>query len=258
MVLRVVQWATGGRRRGDQGCARAPRPRTRRLLGALGSQERQGRRRTHRRRTAGSHRDQQRRRDPGARRRRRDLRAAACPTPTRSTALLRSGKNVVSPVGWFYPGETEAAPLRAAALEGGVTLHGTGIAPGGGQREVPAAALGDVHRRDIRSRRGVLRPAHLRRARRAALRDGLRRHAGQGAERPHAEAARRRLHPVGADVRRPAGLRRRPEDPHLAGDRGGHRSHRFADGGHRARAGGRPHASTGRPWSATRWSCASR
>jgi len=46
-------------------------------------------------------------------------------------ALLRSGKNVVTPVGWFYPGEKEGGPLLAAALAGGVTLHGTGIAPGG-------------------------------------------------------------------------------------------------------------------------------
>jgi len=45
-------------------------------------------------------------------------------------ALLRSGKNVVSPLGWFYPSETEAAPLEAAAQEGGVTLHGAGIGPG--------------------------------------------------------------------------------------------------------------------------------
>jgi len=34
------------------------------------------------------------------------------------TALLRSGKNVVSPVGWFYPGESEAAPLGATAPAG--------------------------------------------------------------------------------------------------------------------------------------------
>ncbi|MEX0579750.1 MAG: dihydrodipicolinate reductase [Mycobacterium sp.] len=45
-------------------------------------------------------------------------------------ALLRSGKNVVSPLGWFYPSDTEAAPLEAAAREGGVTLHGAGIGPG--------------------------------------------------------------------------------------------------------------------------------
>ena len=46
------------------------------------------------------------------------------------TALLRSGKNVVSPIGWFYPSESEAAPLEAAAREGNVTLHGAGIGPG--------------------------------------------------------------------------------------------------------------------------------
>ncbi|MDN4175736.1 hypothetical protein QWY28_22435 [Nocardioides sp. SOB77] len=46
-------------------------------------------------------------------------------------ALLRSGKNVVTPVGWFYPSERDGAPLAAACAEGGTTLHGTGINPGG-------------------------------------------------------------------------------------------------------------------------------
>ncbi|AQT78919.1 dihydrodipicolinate reductase [Mycolicibacterium litorale] len=46
------------------------------------------------------------------------------------TALLRSGKNVVSPVGWFYPSESEAAPLEEAARAGNATLHGAGIGPG--------------------------------------------------------------------------------------------------------------------------------
>lgn len=56
--------------------------------------------------------------------------APLLPNADEVAALLRSGKNVVSPVGWFYPGETEAAPLRAAALEGNATLHGAGIGPG--------------------------------------------------------------------------------------------------------------------------------
>ena len=34
-------------------------------------------------------------------------------------------------MGWLYPSERSGAPLRAAALEGNATLHGTGIAPGG-------------------------------------------------------------------------------------------------------------------------------
>lgn len=45
-------------------------------------------------------------------------------------ALLRSGKNVVTPLGWFYPGDRAAAPLEIAAQAGGATLHGAGIGPG--------------------------------------------------------------------------------------------------------------------------------
>ncbi|HEX3796764.1 MAG TPA: hypothetical protein VHV57_19885 [Acidimicrobiales bacterium] len=46
-------------------------------------------------------------------------------------ALLRSGKNVVTPLGWFYPPAQERGRFDAIAKEGGVTLHGTGIHPGG-------------------------------------------------------------------------------------------------------------------------------
>jgi hypothetical protein len=52
-------------------------------------------------------------------------------------ALLRSGKNVVSPVGWFYPGQSEAVPLEAAARAGNATLHGAGIGPGGATELFP-------------------------------------------------------------------------------------------------------------------------
>jgi len=46
--------------------------------------------------------------------------------------LLESGKNVVTPVGWIYPGDTPGvAALQAACIAGGATLHGTGINPGG-------------------------------------------------------------------------------------------------------------------------------
>ncbi|CAM5731086.1 dihydrodipicolinate reductase [Mycolicibacterium aubagnense] len=57
--------------------------------------------------------------------------------PDEVAALLRSGKNVVTPVGWVYPSEKQGAPMRAAALAGGVTLHGTGIAPGGISEKFP-------------------------------------------------------------------------------------------------------------------------
>ena len=46
--------------------------------------------------------------------------------------LLESGKNVVTPVGWIYPADSPGvAALQAACLAGGVSLHGTGINPGG-------------------------------------------------------------------------------------------------------------------------------
>jgi hypothetical protein len=63
--------------------------------------------------------------------------APLVPNPDEVAALLRSGKNVVTPIGWFYPSGKQAAPLRAAALEGGATLHGTGIAPGGISEKFP-------------------------------------------------------------------------------------------------------------------------
>jgi hypothetical protein len=46
-------------------------------------------------------------------------------------ALLRSGKNVVTPVGWIYPDPARTADIEAACQAGGSTLHGTGIHPGG-------------------------------------------------------------------------------------------------------------------------------
>jgi hypothetical protein len=45
--------------------------------------------------------------------------------------ILRSGKNVVTPVGWWYPPATDTGDLEPACKDGGVTLHGTGIHPGG-------------------------------------------------------------------------------------------------------------------------------
>lgn len=63
--------------------------------------------------------------------------APLLPDPDEVAALLRSGKNVVTPVGWLYPSAKQGAPLREAALAGGVTLHGTGIAPGGFSEKFP-------------------------------------------------------------------------------------------------------------------------
>ncbi len=54
--------------------------------------------------------------------------------------ILESGKNVVTPTGWFYPpslGSAIVARLEAACHKGGVSLHGTGINPGGASDRIP-------------------------------------------------------------------------------------------------------------------------
>ena len=53
------------------------------------------------------------------------------PDEAEVVALLRSGKNVVTPVGWVYPDLENCKNLLDACAEGGSTLHGTGIHPGG-------------------------------------------------------------------------------------------------------------------------------
>jgi hypothetical protein len=45
--------------------------------------------------------------------------------------FLESGKNVVTPLGFFFPGSRDVSDLEQACQRGGVTLHGTGIHPGG-------------------------------------------------------------------------------------------------------------------------------
>ncbi|MFQ5415708.1 MAG: dihydrodipicolinate reductase [Myxococcota bacterium] len=46
--------------------------------------------------------------------------------------ILEAGVNIVTPMGWFYPFHTAGhEDIQAACLQGGVTLHGTGIHPGG-------------------------------------------------------------------------------------------------------------------------------
>ena len=52
--------------------------------------------------------------------------------PPEVARILASGKNVVTPLGWFFPGSAAGvAELEDACRRGGVTLHGTGIHPGG-------------------------------------------------------------------------------------------------------------------------------
>ena len=51
--------------------------------------------------------------------------------PAVVTQILESGKNVVTPLGWFYPPTGERERFDAICRSAGVTLHGTGIHPGG-------------------------------------------------------------------------------------------------------------------------------
>ncbi len=52
--------------------------------------------------------------------------------------ILASGKNVVTPLGWFYPfRDTDCEAIRAACERGNSTLHGTGIHPGGITERLP-------------------------------------------------------------------------------------------------------------------------
>jgi hypothetical protein len=54
-------------------------------------------------------------------------------------AILRSGKNVVTPVGWVYPDRSDASvkDIEQACMDGGTTLHGSGLHPGGITEKFP-------------------------------------------------------------------------------------------------------------------------
>lgn len=66
------------------------------------------------------------------------------PNDEEVVAILRSGKNVVTPVGWVYPDMNlpRHQTVADAALEGGVTLHGSGIHPGGITERFPLMVSG--------------------------------------------------------------------------------------------------------------------
>ena len=52
--------------------------------------------------------------------------------PREVIRILESGKNVVTPLGWFYPFTNQRiTEIEDACRRGGATLHGTGIHPGG-------------------------------------------------------------------------------------------------------------------------------
>ncbi|MBW2272058.1 MAG: dihydrodipicolinate reductase [Deltaproteobacteria bacterium] len=57
--------------------------------------------------------------------------APVMPNPPELMRILESGKNVVTPLSWFYRGSRDWSELEALCQKAGVTLHGTGIHPGG-------------------------------------------------------------------------------------------------------------------------------
>ena len=57
--------------------------------------------------------------------------------PSMVARMLEAGKNVVTPLGWFYRGERDWTDLDEACEKGNATLHGTGIHPGGVTERLP-------------------------------------------------------------------------------------------------------------------------
>jgi hypothetical protein len=63
--------------------------------------------------------------------------------------IVRAGRNLVTPTGWFYPFRAhDVAELEGACREAGVSVHGTGINPGGITEQLPLVLSG--YCRDIR------------------------------------------------------------------------------------------------------------
>ncbi len=77
--------------------------------------------------------------------------APLLPDAQEVSRILESGKNVVTPVGWFWPyslGTEVVDQLQAACAAGEASLHGTGINPGGMSDRFPLMLSGLA--RDIR------------------------------------------------------------------------------------------------------------
>ena len=53
--------------------------------------------------------------------------------------LLESGKNVVTPLNWFFAGGRDESVIESACARGHSTIHGTGIHPGGITERFPLA-----------------------------------------------------------------------------------------------------------------------
>ena len=77
------------------------------------------------------------------------LYAPMLPSPAEVLRIVRAGRNVVTPTGWFFPPRTaDIADLEGACRQAGVSVHGTGINPGGITEQIPVLLSGFC--RDIR------------------------------------------------------------------------------------------------------------
>lgn len=63
--------------------------------------------------------------------------APLVPKESEVERILRSGRSVVTPVGWVYPDPARSVMLSDACNEGRSVLHGTGIHPGGVTEKFP-------------------------------------------------------------------------------------------------------------------------
>ena len=178
--------------------------------------------------------------------------APILPSGREVAALLRSGKNVVTPVGWFYPEPGHTDRIDEACREGGTSLHGTGINPGG------ATDLHPILFSSLSSGVRFVRGEEFTDIRSYAAPDVLRGFMGFGGTArgvvagTHARHAQRRLHAVGADVPGRHRICRRRRDRADAGGRrrlGHHPGDRRSARSSPARS--RPGGSPGRQSSAT-------
>ncbi len=163
------------------------------------------------------------------------------------TRILESHKNVVTPLGWFYPPAEERRRLDAVCRTSGVTLHGTGIHPGGITERFPlmvSALSGSITR---------VRAEEFSDIRTYGAPDVIRDWMLFG-KTPEESRTSIMAEALGAGFRQSVwmvadelGFDARPPAAHHPRDGRGHRAHRLAHRTHRARPRGRPALPLGGP-----------
>ena len=170
-------------------------------------------------------------------------------------AILESGKNVVTPLGWFYPPSEEREKFDAIARAAGVTLHGTGIHPGGITERFPlmisalSGSITHVRAEEFSDIRTYGAPD--------VVRDWMLfgKTPEEARTQHHDRRARRRIPPVDLHGRRRAGLRHRSAAAHHPRDGGRHGADRLAHRPDPTGDGGGAAVHVGGHWStANRWS----